>query len=314
MYVYYPSAFFCMKIQPHCYILVSSTVEAFTPVFPKSILNQSLSSSSLSDWSEWRLFLVRSITFSRRMELLPEKVPTLFPSYTPYLVFSRCVPGLCLFSSLPTGWCTPHCISFCESHSLFLCRSFYQYVKKRKTDQFEERVRQSLEMSNSLHLHVPELITIGESILSINIHPVFCWVLYFLINNWTRNHWSWRNEWVCIIKSERSVNYTKKPRWWVVRLLRSHEMGAKYETVCRIEVEKRRRAGEVTYIVWSCCLFIAWITCTLLSLFILTHLILYTIPFNLTGQPLISWTIDTFIVLQEKHPSIMMLLVFIRSL
>ena len=86
-------------------------------------------------------------------------------------------------------------------------------------------------------------------------------------------------------------------------------MEEQYKTICRTEIEKRQRDGEVTFVLWSAFLFCGSVVSLLLSIWLVIHLILYTIPFNLCGKPLVSWGMEAFSALQWKYPSIMMLFV-----
>ena len=89
----------------------------------------------------------------------------------------------------------------------------------------------------------------------------------------------------------------------------SREMEEQFRSICRTEVEKKQRDGEVTFVLWSAFLFCGSLISLLLSISLVIHLIVYTIPLNFRGKPLISWGMDAFTALQWKYPSIMMLFV-----
>ena len=90
------------------------------------------------------------------------------------------------------------------------------------------------------------------------------------------------------------------------------EMEEQFRTICRTEVEKKQRDGKVTFVLWSAALFCGSLLSLLLLVSILIHLIVYTIPLNLRGKPLISWGMEAFTALQWKYPSLMMVFVLQR--
>ena len=237
-----------------------------------------------------------------------------FLSDMQYPVLSLFALGYCSSSLFLMEWfiCQYTCLRC--FWILALPREFLQYVRRRKSGRFEERLRKSEEMSRLLRLQVPELVSIGENLLKINIRcvtNVMCLLSH--TKNSTNNRLNLETAFAFMPVSNRWIGCISKPRIARVSPLpHRREMEEQFRSICRTEVERKQRDGEVTFVLWSAFLFCGSLLSLLLLVSILIHLVVYTIPLNLRGKPLISWGMEAFTALQWKYPSVMMIFVNLR--